>query len=104
MKKLYLITLIPTALVLTSCDVHFGSKHYDWPWWAVALVSLAIIVPTITLGCRYICKYEYVCSKCKNEFHPTWRQALFSAHIGSDRAFKCPVCGHRGFCKRNSKK
>ena len=40
MKKSYWIALLFMIPLLTSCEVHFGAKSYDVPWWAVTIPTV----------------------------------------------------------------
>ena len=93
-----LILIVLLAATLTSCYVHVGRTYYERPWWYVTLIALAFIVPSLILVGIYISRHDYICSECGGRFHPKWYTAAFSIHIGSRRVFKCPHCGHRGFC------
>jgi len=100
MKKVFLALLAPLAIFLTSCDAHFGSKHFYLPWWAVALIIIASTGISFVLVGNEISKSEYRCKKCGKTFYPTRTQGAFSLHDGDDRVFKCPHCGHKGFCTK----
>ena len=90
-------------LVLTSCDVHFGSAHYDVPWWVIALPVSLILLMTYRIGGKIISSHKYVCPKCLESFYPEWWAAGVSLHINDDRYFKCPHCKKRSFCRREDK-
>ena len=101
MKKLIpLFTVVCGALFLSSCEVNFFTKTYDIPWWAVVLISIAIVVPILIAGAIYVCRDDYECGKCGKTFRPRWQQAIMSVHIGSDRKFKCPHCGKKSLCRK----
>lgn len=87
-----------SCTVLVSCDAHFGSAHYDVPWWVVSVfivIIFAIATRCLTFG-------KYCCPKCGTEFSPKRFDvsAWFSAPNSSDRVLKCPCCKRRGSCRR----
>ena len=99
MKKACLVSLAALSpLFLASCDAHFGSKHFDLPWWAVALIIIASLSVSFAIVGYEVSKNEYKCKECGKTFYPTKMQAAFSLHNGNERGFKCPHCGKRGFC------
>jgi DNA-directed RNA polymerase subunit RPC12/RpoP len=108
MKKIrfvILFLLLASMLTLTSCRVNWFGESYDVPWYVVAIPTLIICGIAFFIAGMSIAKKLYVCPKCGSEFHPDFWLAMCSMHIGSDRYFKCPKCGHKGFCtvSRNNK-
>ena len=100
MKKFQrLLVLLPLALCLCSCRVNWFGRQYDAPWWMIAIPTVLILASAWFFVGRAIAKREYKCSECQKTFYPTWWKASFSVHMGSDRVFKCPHCGKKGFCK-----
>lgn len=98
-KRILLITLLLIlTLTLTSCQVNWFGESYDVPWYVVAVPTLIFCCAVFFIAGRSIAKKLYVCPKCSGEFHPNFWLAMCSMHIGSDRYFKCPRCGHKGFC------
>ncbi|MBQ7670134.1 MAG: hypothetical protein IJS45_05375 [Clostridia bacterium] len=101
MKRIItLAALVGGALCLSSCEVHFFTKTYDMPWWAVVLITVAIVVPILIAGAVFVCRSDYECGKCGKTFRPKWQQAIMSIHIGSDRRFRCPHCGKKSMCRK----
>lgn len=97
---LILTAVLLSALLLTSCEVHFGDRKYEVEWYVVAIPTVLIVVLSAVIAGTVLSKNTYVCSKCSHRFHPKWWQAAFSFHLNSDRVFKCPNCGHKGFCRK----
>lgn len=101
-KMLYSFSCLGILFFLTSCDVHFGTTHYDVPWWYIAIptaiFSTLICLIAFPVAGKHLAKKKYVCQKCGKTFHPKWYVAMFSIHINDDRLFKCPYCGQKGFC------
>lgn len=98
-KKLFIFLLCMSALLLSSCEVHWFHKSYDVAWWVVAIPTFLIVLITLVLAGTIIASHKYVCPKCGGTFYPNRWQAAFSIHINNDRVFKCPHCGRKGFCK-----
>lgn len=91
--------LLLLTLFLTSCRVNWFDRHYDVPWWGIAVpVVIFFAVVWIVMG-KSLAKKEYICSSCNKIFYPKWWNAAISIHINDDRVFKCPHCGRKGFCR-----
>ncbi len=99
MKKIAFVLLtVVLSISLTSCQVNWFDKHYDVPWWVIAVpVVIFSAIVWFAVG-KHIASKKYVCPKCNKSFYPTWRQAAISIHMNDDRVFKCPHCGRKGFC------
>lgn len=101
MKKRLLFGLfLSVPWVLTSCEVHWGGKSYEVQWWVNAVLIFLILSVTFIVAGLIISKTKYSCPKCNGIFYPKWWKAAFSIHMNSDRVFKCPHCGRRGFCNQ----
>lgn len=100
MKK-RIVALLPICLFtlsLTSCRVNWFDRHYDVPWWAIA-VPVVIFSLVVWIGAgKYIASKKFICPKCNKTFYPKWWKAAVSLHVNDDRVFKCPNCGRKGFC------
>ena len=99
-KALGALVLTNLMLSLTSCDVHFGSKHYAVPWYVIAVIDAIVIAAVLIIVGVIISRGRYRCPECGEEFSPKWYQAMFSLHDGNSRVFKCPKCGRKGFCTK----
>ena len=99
MKKLYVTLILGCSLFLTSCKVNWFDVQYEVPWWSVAIPTAVIILTALVIAGKVISSKSYICPKCNKIFSPKWWSAALSLHIGSDRVFKCPHCGRKGFCK-----
>lgn len=99
MRKIcFIIGGVVALLLLTACEVHFGTARYDVPWWVIAVPDVLIVILVWILAGKFISKRKYVCTECGKSFHPKWWAAGVSVHMNSDRLFRCPHCGHKGFC------
>lgn len=92
------LLIVLTAQFLTSCQVNWFDKHYDVPWWMIAVpVTIFCLIVWIAAG-KYISEKKYICSGCGKSFYPKWWKAAISIHLGDDRVFKCPHCNRKSFC------
>ena len=42
----------------------------------------------------------YECKKCNHKFVPTYKEVLWSMHMGTTRYLKCPKCDKRSWSKK----
>ncbi len=100
MKRLLLSFSCSVCLLLslTSCEVHWFSQSYDMPWYVVVIPTALFIIAVTALAGYLISRKSYRCSQCDKTFHPPWHSTVVSIHIGDRRVFRCPHCGHKGFC------
>lgn len=106
MKKKILVLIVLICIMtlsMTSCRVNWFDKHYDVPWWLIAVPVTAFSVIVWIVAGKHIASKKYVCPKCNKTFYPKWWKAAVSIHINDDRVFKCPHCGRKGFCKISNK-
>ena len=45
----------------------------------------------------------YECEHCKHKYIPTYKQIVWSAHMGRTRHMKCPKCGKKSWNKKTLK-
>ncbi len=94
------LLLILLALFLTSCEAHVGNDRFDVKWYVIAIPATVFTVACVVIAGIVLSKNTYVCPECGERFHPKWWRAMLSLHDGSDRVFKCPHCGRKGFCRK----
>ena len=104
-RILFIAFLLIMTFTLTSCRVNWFDEQYDVPWYVVAIPTAIFCAIVFFIAGKTISNKLYICPRCGGEFHPNFWLAMFSLHIGSDRYFKCPKCGRKGFChiSRNNK-
>ena len=78
----------------------------EGPWQLVAILALCVL---FLIPCFYALRLEvsigaYKCKSCGHEITPTYREALFAMHAGTNRYLKCPKCNKRTWCKKVLKK
>ena len=90
------ILLTISLLSLSGCRVNWFDRHYDVPWYFIAIpVAIIFIVAHII-----IMSGTYVCSECGTEFKPKWYQISAYIHFMGKRLLKCPNCKTKDFFKR----
>ena len=92
--------LILTALVLTSCEVHFGNNRAYVQWYVIAVPVIVFVIACLVIAGVILSKNTYVCPECGKRFHPKWYRAMLTPHINSDRVLKCPHCGKKSLCRK----
>lgn len=97
-RLLISLLLLYTSLFLTSCKVNWFSESYEVPWTFIFIPNAILFIIIMYAAGKYISKKTFVCENCYKSFHPKWWKACFSLHVNDDRIFKCPHCGHKGFC------
>jgi len=100
MKKVVIgcIAVYIVTTFLCSCQVNWFDQHYDVSWWVIAVPVVIFSAIMWFVAGKYIASKKYVCPKCNQTFFPRWWKAAISVHINSDRVFRCPHCGKKGFC------
>ncbi len=102
MKRLF--HLMFPLMLLVSCNVHFGERQFDVPWWIIFIPAAILLAALWYFYGRHLAEMEFVCPKCGKRFHPPWQKAAFAIHYNDDRVFTCPHCHHRGFCTPDRKR
>lgn len=72
-------------------------------WLRVLLIVLGFI--HFIFGIHFCLVIEkdagfYECQHCHNKYIPTYREVLFSTHMGRTRYMKCPKCNKRSWQKK----
>lgn len=100
-KKAWISGILLSGLtcLLSSCTVNWFDKQYDVAWWVIAIPVALLAVLLLAAARLSFGDRTYVCPACNRTFSPSWWRITFALHIGSDRVFKCPHCGTRGFCR-----
>lgn len=90
------ITFIISVFVASFCDIAIG--------WRIALLVIGLL--HFVIGIHFCLRIEkdagfYVCGHCNNKYIPTYKQVLFSMHVGRTRYMKCPKCGKKSWNKKS---
>ena len=72
-KLLFILTLLTSMLILSSCKVNLGGNIVDLPWFLVAIFIVLVLVVLYA----FMLSETYVCRDCKTEFKPKWNQFFF---------------------------
>lgn len=67
------------------------------------LIGGACIILAIALIFAFIIEREagyYECKKCHHKYIPTYKQVIFSTHMGWTKRLKCPKCGKKSWNKK----
>lgn len=67
------------------------------------LVITAVFIMTLGIIFSFIIEKEtgyHECKKCHHKYKPTYKQILFSMHIGWTKYLKCPKCHLRSWSKK----
>lgn len=100
LKRLFLFCLPGcTLLLLSSCTVNWFDGPHDVPWWTVAIPTVLLFIILAVIARRCFTGKAYICPQCRETFSPAWWRAALTVHLNSNRVFKCPHCGRRGFCR-----
>lgn len=99
MKRLYsLLSIFVYPLLLSSCDIHFGSKHYDVPWYFVLILALLLLILPVRLLIsenKRASKTKYTCTKCGEAFYPVKKINVGGlSNTAGYRLLRCPYCGN----------
>lgn len=103
-KLLSVFLLFIITITLSSCQVNWFDQHYDVPWWVITLPVVIFCAIVWIFAGKHIASKKYICPKCNKTFYPKWWKAAISIHMNSERVFKCPHCGRKGFCHISGKK
>lgn len=97
MKKIFILSdLIVLTLTLSGCTVNWFDKHYEVPWYVIAIPVIIIFV----IAHIHIMSRTYVCPECGTHFKPKWYQISAYFHFMGKRLIKCPSCKKTNYCKR----
>ena len=74
---------------------------------SISSVLAAILIIPLFATCFYLGSLEYKtsvyeCRKCKHIFKPTKSEYIWGPHAFSTRYLKCPECGEKSWCLRQS--
>lgn len=89
-----LVSVIMLALIMVASFV-------SMPDWARIVLIVIGIIP-FTVGIVFALRIEqtagyYHCEKCGNRYVPTWKNVIWSVHIGTTRYMRCPKCGEKSW-------
>jgi transcriptional regulator with XRE-family HTH domain/DNA-directed RNA polymerase subunit RPC12/RpoP len=101
MRAMYVIVIMSVvALVSIVCLAQYFVVN------TVFKNTICVIATIVSLATMYYgLKLEvdagyYECKKCHNKFVPTYKEVLWSTHMGTTRHLKCPNCNEKSWCKK----
>jgi transcriptional regulator with XRE-family HTH domain/DNA-directed RNA polymerase subunit RPC12/RpoP len=101
MRAMYVIVIMSVvALVSIVCLAQYFVVN------TVFKNTICVIATIVALATMYYgLKLEvdagyYECKKCHHKFVPTYKEVLWSTHIGTTRHLKCPNCNEKSWCKK----
>ena len=92
--------LLSIPLLLTSCDVHWGSEHADVPWYVIAIPVVLFLAICYVVQSYCLTKHSYKCPECGEEFHPKMFSSFIPRYNQYEAFLKCPRCGKHSFCRK----
>jgi transcriptional regulator with XRE-family HTH domain/DNA-directed RNA polymerase subunit RPC12/RpoP len=105
MRAMYVIVIMSVvALVSIVCLAQYFVVN------TVLKNTICVIATIVALATMYYgLKLEvdagyYECKKCHHKFVPTYKEVLWSTHIGTTRHLKCPNCNEKSWCKKGLSK
>lgn len=105
--------LVSMWTILISSTIFYIGIMLLAVWLLEEGTMLGIIITLATLIYIVVCfvglKFEleagyYECKECKDKFVPTYKEIMFSLHIGTTRYLKCPKCNKITWAKKVMKK
>jgi transcriptional regulator with XRE-family HTH domain/DNA-directed RNA polymerase subunit RPC12/RpoP len=101
MRAMYVIVIMSVvALVSIVCLAQYFVVN------TVFKNTICVIATIVALATMYYgLKLEvdagyYECKKCHHKFVPTYKEVLWSTHMGTTRHLKCPNCNEKSWCKK----
>ena len=96
-----LLTAIAVIAFVASYVVAFSIGVSDRLRTLILAAGVLLLFIPVALALRIEQKTGYYCCEnCGRRYVPTYRQVLFSMHVGMTRRMKCPHCGVRSWQKK----
>lgn len=104
-KSMWIIMIVG-IITLSSASILIAYYIPEGLWQILAMV---VLCAGFFFLCFYALKLEvsvgtYKCKNCGCEIIPTYKEVLWSKHMGTTRHLKCPTCKKRTWCKKCIKK
>lgn len=94
LSSMFIITM---TMVASYCQMADG--------WRIALIVWGFLNCLVGIHFCLIIEQKagfYECGCCHHKYVPTYKQVLWSAHMGRTRHMKCPNCNKRGWHKKTT--
>ena len=104
-KRLLIVEIIlATITILLLFALLSVAIFVDMPLWAKIIIGAFGFVQLL-IASVFCFRIEqkagyYECKHCHKTFVPTFKQTLFSPHMGRKKYMKCPSCGKKSYCKK----
>ena len=107
-KQLWFAYALMLALVVSGITILLLVAYMPMPLWLEILLLVEALAMVIG-GCVIVCFMDndagyYECSHCHHKYIPTYKQMLFSMHMGRTRYIKCPKCNKKTWSKKTISK
>jgi DNA-directed RNA polymerase subunit RPC12/RpoP len=67
----------------------------------ICVIATIVALATMFYGLKLeVDAGYYECKKCHHKFVPTYKEVLWSTHMGTTRHLKCPNCNEKSWCKK----
>lgn len=98
--EIYLIVLNLILICVSGVFMEYSLLPFAWNL-AFFIFSTVALVCSLFFAIIIECKIGYYqCKHCGNKFIPTYKNFIFSTHMGFTRKLKCPNCGNKDWCKK----
>ncbi len=102
-KRMLFCVLCLMSGVLVSCEVHWGGKSADVPWWMIAIPVAVFLIIVLYLVGKSLSSKLHICPRCQKSFYPKWWQVAFTVYKNGEGVLRCPHCKIKGFCRISHK-
>ncbi len=102
-RFLVLEVILIVISVMAFVIMIYTSEVINEMTFKIILISVACFILATAVIFSFIIEKEagyYECSKCHHKYIPTYKQILFSTHMGWTRKLKCPKCHSKSWNKK----
>lgn len=69
-KRMFCCVLCIVSAMLASCEVHWGEKSADVPWWLIVIPTVAFLIVVLYFVGKRLSSMLHVCPRCQKAFIP----------------------------------
>jgi transcriptional regulator with XRE-family HTH domain len=101
MRAMYVIVIMSVvALVSIVCLAQYFVVNTVFKN-TICVIATIVALATMFYGLKLeVDAGYYECKKCHHKFVPTYKEVLWSTHMGTTRHLKCPNCNEKSWCKK----
>ena len=97
----WVIAILSVIIIIAPC---FAAAYLPLEEWQRVALAFSGFIPGL-VGIGFAVKIEqvagyYHCKECGHKYVPTFKQVLWSQHMGRTRKMKCPHCGKKSWQKK----